>query len=53
LPDKKKEGGRYFTVTDTILKIYGNTLLMNDKTEIPISDIFMIDSDVFASFEID
>ena len=53
LPDKNKEGGRYVTVTDTILKIYGNTLLMNNKTEIPISDILMIESDVFASFEID
>ena len=55
LPDKKKEGGRYVTVTDTIFKIkmYENMLLMNNKTEIPISDILMIDGDAFASFEIE
>ena len=55
LPDKKKEGGRYVTVTDTILKIktYENTLLMNNKTEIPIRDILMLDGDVFASIGIE
>ena len=55
LPDKKKEGGRYVTVTDTILKIktYENTLLMNNKTEIPITDILTIDGDVFTSIEIE
>lgn len=48
--DGKKDGGRYDTVTDTVLKIkeYENILVMNNGTEIPISDILTIG----AEFEI-
>ena len=50
VPDGKKDGGRYDTVTDTVLKIkeYENILVMNNGTEIPISDILTIG----AEFEI-
>ena len=50
VPDGKKDGGRYDTVTDTVLKIkeYENILVMDNGTEIPISDILTIG----AEFEI-
>ena len=53
LPDKKKDGGRYVTATDFVVKIkdYENTVVMYDKTEIPIPDILMIESDVFSMTE--
>ena len=53
LPDKKKDGGRYVTATDFVVKIkeYENTVVMYDKTEIPIPDILMIESDVFSMIE--
>ena len=53
LPDKKKDGGRYVTATDFVVKIkdYENTVVMYDKSEIPIPDILMIESDVFSMIE--
>ena len=53
LPDKKKDGGKYVTATDFVVKIkdYENTVVMYDKSEIPIPDILMIESDVFAMTE--
>ena len=53
LPDKKKDGGQYVTATDFVIKIkdYENTVVMYDKTEIPIPDILMIESDVFSMIE--
>ena len=53
LPDEKKDGGRYVTATDFVVKIkeYENTVVMYDKTEIPIPDILMIESDVFSMIE--
>ena len=53
LPDKKKDGGRYVTATDFVVKIkdYENTVVMYDKSEIPIPDILMIESDVFSMTE--
>lgn len=53
LPDKKKDGGRYVTAIDFVVKIkdYENTVVMYDKSEIPIPDILMIESDVFSMTE--
>ena len=53
LPYKKKDGGRYVTATDFVVKIkdYENTVVMYDKSEIPIPDILMIESDVFSMTE--
>ena len=53
VPDKKKDGGRYDTVTDIVVKVkeYENIVIMYDKTEIPITDILMIESDVFSMLE--
>jgi len=53
LPDKKKDGGKYVTATDFVVKIkdYENTVVMYDKSEIPIPDILMIESDVFSMTE--
>ncbi len=55
VPDKKKDGGRYDTVTDIVVKVkeYENTVVMNDKTEIPITDILMIEGDVFTQIEME
>ena len=49
-PDDKKDGGRYDTVTEIVVKIkeYENILVMNNGTEIPIADILTIG----AEFEI-
>lgn len=51
--DNKKDGGRYDTTTDTVIKVkeHENTVVMSDKTEIPITDILMIESDVFSMIE--
>lgn len=53
VPDKTKDGGQYVTATDFVVKIkeYENTIVMDDSTEIPITDILMIESDVFIEYE--
>ena len=55
LPDKKKDGGRYETITDTVIKVkeYENTVVMSDKTEISIQDVLMIEGDIFSMIEIE
>lgn len=55
VPDKKKDGGRYDTITDIVVKVkeYENIVVMNDKTEIPITDILMIEGDVFTQIEME
>ena len=41
IPDSKKEGGSYKTVTSNVMKIdkYKQTIVLKDKTEIPINFI--------------
>lgn len=41
IPDSKKEGGSYKTVTSNVMKIdkYKQTIILKDKTEIPINFI--------------
>lgn len=46
IPDTKKEGGKYVTVTGIIKKIdeYKQVIVLEDKTEIPIKEIIDISS---------
>lgn len=41
IPDKKKDGGKYISVTGIVKKIdlYNQLIIMFDKTKIPINDI--------------
>lgn len=47
LPDTRKDGGEYVSKTGSIAKIdeYERIVIMDDKTEIPISEIFMIETE--------
>lgn len=47
IPDFKKNGGKYVTITDNIIKIdeYKRIIILADKTEIPIFDIIDIEYD--------
>ena len=44
LPDIKKDGGKYVTVTGNVKKIdeYKQVIILQDQTEIPISEIINI-----------
>ena len=44
VPDSKKDGGKYVTVTGNVKKIdeYRNVLILENKTEIPIKEIIDI-----------
>ena len=50
--DGKKSGGAYVTVNGRIKRIdgYSHNVFMEDKTQIPIDDIFEIDGAVFNRF---
>lgn len=49
IPDEKKDGGAYFTITGTIEKIEENRhqIMMENGTVIPIDDIYEIESTLF------
>ena len=49
--DKRKAGGSYVSVTDSVLAIdeYRRVIVMRDKSEIPIDDVFEIEGDIFRS----
>lgn len=49
VPDAKKEGGSYFTITGTIEKIEETWrhVIMDNGTVIPMNDIYEIESAVF------
>lgn len=44
VPDLKKDGGKYIKISGTIKKIdeYNQLLILDDKTQIPISEIISI-----------
>lgn len=50
--DKRKRGGAYVTVSGRIQKIdgYKRVVIMEDKTTIPIDDIFEIEGDILNRF---
>lgn len=51
--DKKKNGGKYVTITGLAIKIkeYEGIVVMDDNTEIPITDILEIKSNIFSEYE--
>lgn len=53
LPDNKKAGGRYVTVSGKVKKLDGleRVIMMVDGTRIPIEDVRMIEGDLFRAFE--
>ena len=53
LPDNKKAGGRYVTVSGNVRKLDGieRAIMMVDGTRIPIEDVRMIEGDLFRAFE--
>ena len=52
IPDLKKEGGEYSTITNYVSKIdeYKQTIIMNDKTEISINNIIEIEGEILKEF---
>ena len=53
LPDEKKAGGRYVTVSGKVKKLDGMkcAIIMTNGTKIPIGDVQYIDGDMFRLFE--
>lgn len=53
VPDLRKDGGSYATLTDYVIKIdeYKKLLVMSDGSAIPIEDIMSIESRAFNEFE--
>lgn len=49
VPDRKKRGGRYVTVTGNVEKIdeYKHMVILEDKTEIPITEMIEISGEIF------
>ncbi|MBR4258527.1 MAG: hypothetical protein IKQ17_05815 [Kiritimatiellae bacterium] len=53
LPDNKKAGGRYVTVSGKVKKLDGleRVIMMVDGTQIPIEDVRYIEGDLFRLSE--
>ena len=53
VPDARKDGGAYVTFTGRVKRIdeYKRTVIMTDKTDIPIDEIRYIESDLFGRME--
>ena len=53
IPDDKKSGGRYVTVSGNVRKLDGMkcAIIMTNGTKIPIGDVQYIDGDMFRLFE--
>ncbi|MBO6209316.1 MAG: hypothetical protein J6N99_01380 [Schwartzia sp.] len=53
LPDDKKSGGRYVTVSGNVRMLDGieHAIIMADRTKIPIEDVRYIEGDLFRLFE--
>lgn len=53
IPDKLKSGGVYKTVSGTIKRIdeYEGNILLKDGTQIPLSELYEIDGEMFNSNE--
>ena len=53
VPDDRKQGGAYITITGTVSKIreYERDVTMDDGTEIPIDDIIAIEGNQFNETE--
>ena len=55
IPDKKKSGGAYVTVKGSIKKIdpYEKLLILSDEKQIPIEDIYKLESEFFYTLGLD
>lgn len=55
VPDKKKTGGAYVSVSGTVKKIddYERTVVLSDGTSISINDILCVDGDIFDGMEME
>lgn len=53
IPDNKKSGGRYVTVSGNVQNLDGmeHVMVLADKTRIPIENIRYIDGSLFTMFE--
>ena len=53
IPDSKKDGGSYITVTGIVKKIdlYDQHIYLANNTEIPINDIINISGEIFKMYE--
>ena len=53
LPDEKKAGGRYVTVSGNVKILDGmeRAVIMADRTKIPIENVRYIEGDLFRRFE--
>ena len=54
LPDEKKAGGRYVTVSGNVKMLDGieRAIIITDRTKIPIEDVRYIEGDLFRIFEL-
>ena len=54
IPDNKKAGGRYVTVSGNVRILDGieHAIIMTDRTKIPIEDVRYIEGDLFRIFEL-
>ena len=55
LPDKKKAGGAYVSVSGTVKKIdeCERTVILRNGTSIPIDDILCVDGEIFDGMEME
>ena len=53
IPDDKKAGGRYVTVSGNVRKLDGveRVMVFTNETRIPIEDIRMIEGELFKAYE--
>ena len=53
IPDERKSGGEYVTVTGIVKKVddYQRLLLLTDGTKIPLDDILDLESELFHGLE--
>jgi len=54
LPDKRKAGGAYVSITGTVKKIddYERMVILRNRTSIPIDDILHINGELFDGIEV-
>lgn len=52
IPDKKKDGGEYITITGIVrrIDIVNNLIIMIDKTKIKMKDVLNITCDLFKEY---
>lgn len=53
LPDERKSGGSYVEYTGVFMRVdeYEKKIILADKTQIPIDDIYEIDGEIFNCLE--